>query len=912
MSPNPYPIPSLEKTLAEVKTIYQQLFSGAEFSKFEEALLNADLEIQEHYKTFQKFVADKQNWSTEMFQTNLLSIRSPIPSSTAISCILQPIESKKDISQSEQASAIIYSIAKLFVNPLILQKQNPVEYEKTQQKNMFATIRLPEKICDKLINFSESRHVIVVCKGVPYTFDILDQNRQPINYNIIKANVDAILKSTEEKQNVSICELTALNRDKWSEYRNQMLKTAKQQMDLFQSGIITVILEDFDLDLKNPIKAYDILRDSKIRNFDQTTNFIVYGNGVTGLICEHSAVDGLIMIELAAVIRKMITEFMQKNDSTDVVSIPFTAPPSQLLFNLETVEIFPESLKNEETITFFDFDIFADISNLLKDYKLYDAWIVMAIQIALNQTFDNGSALLVAVPSHVRHFVDGRCDSTYINNKKTEQLFEYLKTANIAELLNDPKRSQTGMKLFLEALEALKNKIRETKCGNAFGTHIAVIRRMLENEKKHQELKNMLQIFAAPSVVITGAADVKENINFGTGNIYASNQICINYLGGKNDVRITIRANGIFNEKIKQLQESLRETLKIMLIFAVQIGIIKEMGATKILLHATSSTKKEMNKKLTFAIHGGAGEMTAMMPEMIGIIKFALNIAILIGVDSFYQNDDGNVIEVVEAVTKALEDCFIFNAGKGSVFNVKGEHELEASIMDGLNGKAGAVACIKKLKNPISAALKVMNECKHVFLCGNFAEDFCSNLECVEQKYFDTDLRKQQWKTVKNQMKMVKNDVSIKYEKIERCQMLAPQTVGAVAVDENGRLASATSTGGLINKMEGRIGDTAVIGAATWADKNVAVSCTGDGEEFLRKAVASKIAFTYDGNLAECCNKILKDDMSDALAGIVAIDVKGEIVGITNAQMFFGSYSNGKITTKIVNSKDNDFESLTK
>lgn len=182
------------------------------------------------------------------------------------------------------------------------------------------------------------------------------------------------------------------------------------------------------------------------------------------------------------------------------------------------------------------------------------------------------------------------------------------------------------------------------------------------------------------------------------------------------------------------------------------------------------------------------------------------------------------------------------------------------------------------------AAREVMEKSEHVLLSGSNAEEFCDTLERVPNTYFDTHYRRLQKKGI-SPLKHV-------------------QTVGAVALDSNGRLSAASSTGGVVNKLSGRIGDTAVIGAGTYANPNLAVSCTGDGEEFLRKSIASRVATFYSTekhqNLNQICQKIISEDLNKKLAGLIVVDQKANVALVTNAKMYAGYFKNSKIHVDLV------------
>lgn len=263
-------------------------------------------------------------------------------------------------------------------------------------------------------------------------------------------------------------------------------------------------------------------------------------------------------------------------------------------------------------------------------------------------------------------------------------------------------------------------------------------------------------------------------------------------------------------------------------------------------------------------LHGGAGVISRDIDAEVreGYIA-SLEQALSIGVELL--DSGASSLEAIEAVIRYLEDDERFNAGRGSVFTSEGRHELDASIMDGRTLNAGAVAGVQTVKNPITLARMVMEESRHVMFAATGAERFADemNVERVENSYFATDRRREQW---------------------QRAQQAANpySTVGAVALDRQGNLAAGTSTGGMTNKMPGRVGDSPVIAAGTYADNNTcAVSATGHGELFIRNAVAYQIsaAMEYGGlDLQEAAHRVIHEKLSEGDGGIIAVDRHGNIV----------------------------------
>jgi beta-aspartyl-peptidase (threonine type) len=282
----------------------------------------------------------------------------------------------------------------------------------------------------------------------------------------------------------------------------------------------------------------------------------------------------------------------------------------------------------------------------------------------------------------------------------------------------------------------------------------------------------------------------------------------------------------------------------------------------------------------SMAIHGGAGTILPylMTPEKEANYRLGLSDALSIG--SNILKNGGSSLDAVEAAVISLENFPLFNAGKGAVFTNKGTHEMDASIMSGLNLEAGAVSGISNVKNPVALARLIKEKSGHVFLAGSEAESFAKKcgLTFEDDAYFYTVERYKQWQDVKDS-DTYQLDHTDKTEQGEK----KFGTVGAVALDKQGNLAAATSTGGMTNKRFGRIGDTPMIGAGTYANnKTCAISCTGHGEYFIRAVVAYDISclMEYKGmSLKEACDFVVKDKLVKfgGEGGLIAVDYQGNI-----------------------------------
>jgi len=276
------------------------------------------------------------------------------------------------------------------------------------------------------------------------------------------------------------------------------------------------------------------------------------------------------------------------------------------------------------------------------------------------------------------------------------------------------------------------------------------------------------------------------------------------------------------------------------------------------------------------AIHGGAGTIlkSDMTDEKEAMYREALAIAMDAGYDLLASGQ--SALEAVEAAIVVLEDHHLFNAGKGSVFNALGQHEMDASIMDGTTLHAGAVAAIRNLRNPISLAVKVLHHSDHVMLIGEGARQFADqfDLKIESDDYFYDEHRYQQWQKMKG---------SDAFQLDHTQEKKYFGTVGAVALDQSGNLAAGTSTGGMTNKKFGRIGDSPIIGAGTYANNaTCAVSCTGSGEYLMRAVTAYDVSclMEYKGlNIKEASEEAIMNRVTKigGDGGLVAIDGQGNI-----------------------------------
>lgn len=298
-------------------------------------------------------------------------------------------------------------------------------------------------------------------------------------------------------------------------------------------------------------------------------------------------------------------------------------------------------------------------------------------------------------------------------------------------------------------------------------------------------------------------------------------------------------------------------------------------------------------QRFSIAIHGGAG--TILQSEMSAEKEKGYIDALQDALNAGYKvlENGGTSLDAVEQSMMQLENCPLFNAAKGAVFNALGKHEMDASIMEGKNRMAGAVSGVHNIQHPTSLARQVMEQTEHVFLIGEGAMDFAATIgfPFIDDDYFYDEFRYQQWLKIKDSEKF-QLDHTIVDKKFG--------TVGAVALDIHGNLAAATSTGGMTNKKFGRVGDSPIIGAGTYANNaTCAVSCTGSGEYFIRGVVAYDVSclMEYKGlSLQAACDEVVQHRLKnmDGDGGLIAVDTQGNIVLSFNTEGMYRACRNNE------------------
>ncbi len=296
-------------------------------------------------------------------------------------------------------------------------------------------------------------------------------------------------------------------------------------------------------------------------------------------------------------------------------------------------------------------------------------------------------------------------------------------------------------------------------------------------------------------------------------------------------------------------------------------------------------------------MHGGAGTILKqdMSPELEQAYMTALKAAVDAGYELLEKGD--SAIYAVKSAVMVLEDCILFNAGKGSVFTKEGVQEMDAAIMDGYDLSAGAIAAVRNVRNPIELASEVMLHSNHVFLSGKGAGDFAirQRVRLEPDEYFFSQFRYDQWKSIRDS-----DNYALDHSLEELMKDKKFGTVGAVACDVKGNLAAATSTGGMTNKKYGRIGDSPLIGCGTYANnRTCAISCTGHGEMFIRSVAAYDVSclMEYKGYSLEKAMELVINEKLHLIqgeGGMIGVDAKGEVAMVFNSEGMYRGFRNSE------------------
>jgi L-asparaginase / beta-aspartyl-peptidase len=815
-----YPVPTFRKIVKSLLRDVGNRVDGQNMEKLIQALHSLDAPLNESFNRAAAGLrsgAAGPNWATACFKDCLLSLRTPL-SDNSLTMTLNSVA----LEQVSATAVLLRGLAETYVNPATAKivGSNGAEkwFETTQLSEILATTRVPGAKVDELKSYPESNHAVIWANGHVFRIDILDSTRSPIGSSTLASQIRQILTVSRQSHiEVNVASLsTGLSRDQWALARKTYLNGNAMAMGWIESAITTIALHS-----SQPPRREERMRlaraDTRNVYSDKTLGFSVFGDGSIAARMEHSVADGGFL----ALFLQVLSGHMSKLAS-EIIEAPETNLPSEIIFpevrefnKISVSSAFPKTRK------IFVIRQNPDVLELLRSTKMLNIAIQFAFQAALFAVFKN-TIVLISEPTSVRAFRKGRCDPNYILTKESVAL---------ARALQSGASSEELLPLFVASMIVYQGLLRETKEGSAIGPGIGLLRNVLENLPDSEEksvIMATLSAYRRPSVFFTGAP-LAPFIDAVEAFVFAPNQLAFTYTGGLDKLTFSIGASGFFAQGLDAFQPVFEKCLLSLGTIATALASVESMYPSKSLQILGDYTihKDKPAEHGAVAIHAGAGEEFGLEPHEKQLVEFILSVVTFVGLQDVAMGH--SAVDVAQSCVVALENCVFFNAGKGAVLNNDDNHELEASIVDGRTGECGAVAVLKKIKNPILAAKAVKDHAEHPFLTGSAAEEFATAWGCatVSNGYFGSHGRRAQLAAVRKEI----------------LTNLHPQTVGATILDRSGHLAVASSTGGVVNKQAGRVGDTAVVGAGVFADQDVAVACSGQGDAFLRKSIASKIAF---------------------------------------------------------------------
>ena len=747
------------------------------------------------------------------------------------------------------------------------------KFEVKQLTEMLATTRTPHVGLDQLQTVTLSRHVMVWSKGVAFKIDIVDAQRRPIPASVILNQIQQILNDTAAKKirGRSIASLsTSSTRDAWANIRSEVLASGISLEDL-ESSISTIALEASEtLDISELLRLAK--GDTGNVYSDKTCGFSVFTNGALAGRVDHAVADGGVVARFMGFLIDAYKRVPARLEVSDLLSclpvVPIELPKYPVPSLVQ--EYAPQQTFTKRS-DIFDIQHPGDVLEILRNSKMYNVTLQLAFQAALF-SISGDAPLLLAEPTSVRQFVNGRCDPNYVVTKESCAFCAGLKQQKPMDEL---------LPLLMASIQQYKKQLVETKSGAGIGPGIALLResasQLEESEDKEIIIRTLLN-FQKPAAYFTGESLVPADLTAQSA-VFAPDQIAMTYMGRPEKISMCLTGSGRFSDLLQPLRVAFEGSLQVIGGMTATLATMESMYAEKALptLIAYAHKKDQVTEKGAVVIHAGAGESMGYSQQERTLVEFILSVVVFDAQQALKAGS--RAIDVAQQCVVALENCVFFNAGKGAVFNSKAEHELEAVVVDGSTGRSGAVANSKHTRNPILAARKVLDSSNHAFIAGAAADELATThgLQIVPNTYFSSYARRAQFEAVSGGIPNLKKH---------------PQTVGAIVLDSENHLAVASSTGGVVNKAAGRIGDTAITGSGVFADRQIAVACSGEGDAFLQKSVASQVAgMATFGSVpaSKAARKILNDLQNhfEASGGIISLDAEGNVEIESTSKSFF-------------------------
>ncbi|QKX57424.1 uncharacterized protein TRUGW13939_04536 [Talaromyces rugulosus] len=811
-----YPVRSFDDVVAGILDDAGNHTGKDEYQRFKQAVEKLSPTLRASFEaTMNVLRQDGPNWATSRFVAFFLSLRTPLGENS-----ITGYQRVKANDQATTAAIVLHGLARLYIDPstaeIVGSNRAGKRFELTQLTDLLSTCRIPGEKTDTLRHSQNSTHVTLWSRGHAYAIDIIDSARQPVSVGTLAATVQKILdiSSKKEQRQTSVATLSSyLPRDQWAAARQELLATNESSFDIIESAISTIALHESD-----PPTTDERLRLGRAgeRNLhaDQTLGFTVFSDGGVSGRVDHTIADGGVYGFFGQILTEHWAEVASTANSTAEPETIKEVEFSELKNSVSP----PPSLPKARAI--FDIPQNADVVDLLSATKMLNITLQLAFQAAFAYLYKETDTMM-SEPTSVRAFRNGRCDPNYILTKESVALSKALCSGAPVEQI---------MGLFAQANMKYQKLTRQTRDGATTGPSIAVLRNVVEQLPEGDEkdtVLNVLRLYQKPAVFFTGSAATPGAIA-AEAFIFAPDQLSFSYCGAGNRLTFCVAGSGKYMPGIEHLKPVFEKFLVGLGMVATSMACVEAMYPSRGLeiLTKYGVGKDKAMEKGAIAIHAGAGEEYGGSSHEKKLVEFIMSVVTFVGQQEVEAG--ASSVDVAQNCVVALENCVFFNAGKGAVFTLDGRHELEASIVDGKTGESGAVAVLKYTKNPIIAARAVKDLSAHPFLTGAGADEFAASTGCeqVPNKYFHSHSREAQ-------LAAVSHDTIAK---------LHPQTVGAVVLDAAGNLGVASSTGGVVGKEAGRIGDTAVVGAGVFADHEVAVACSGQGDAFLSRSIASRLA----------------------------------------------------------------------
>ena len=765
----------------------------------------------------------------------------------------------------------------MFTDPAVFESvganKDGKHFEVKQLTELLATTRIAHFGLDEIKTVPHSRHAIIWSKGVAFKIDIIDAQRRPIAASVILNQVQQLLNDTAAKtaSGRSIASLsTSYDRDGWAKVRSELSGSNSFLQDL-ESSITSVALEAITASETSELLGFAKSDTGNVYS-DKTCGFSVFTNGALAGRVDHAVADGGVVARFMSFLIDAYKRVPARLEVSDLLScrpvVPIQLPSHYVpLPSQESAQQQPFPKSSE----IFDIQHSGDVLELLRNSKLYNITVQLAFQAAVFPLLGD-TPLLLAEPTSVRQFANGRCDPNYVVTKESVALCEALQQRRPMDEL---------LPLLMTSIHQYKKQLAETKNGAGIGPGIALLRgcvaRLADSEDKQTITKALLE-FRKPTAYFTGEPLVPLGLTAQSA-VFAPDQLAMTYMGRPEKISMCLTGSGLFSTLLRPLRVAFEKSLQFIGGMTATLATIESMYAERALptLMSYANQKSRITDKGAVVIHAGAGESMGYSQQERILVEFILSVVVFDAQQALIAGS--SAIDVAQKCVVALENCVFFNAGKGAVFNSAAEHELEAVVADGKTGRSGAVANVKHIRNPILAARKVLDSSNHAFIAGAAADEFATThgIQIVPNTYFSSYARRAQFDAVSGGSFGLKKH---------------PQTVGAIVLDTKDNLAVASSTGGVVGKASGRIGDTAIPGSGVFADFRIAVACSGEGDAFLQKSVASQVAgmTTYGSIPASKAARAILEDLEkqfEASGGIISLDAKGNVDIESTAKSFF-------------------------